>query len=365
MEGSPKTYNLLKGFINVLETKLDFKTALTNAITTYKFGTFITMYEVTKWIINIIILLFIITGFLFFADTFKNVIAYYKPLQQKEVYIYFFMTFILIILFVFLKPYSDPPAYKTKLELYKDRFIRLAHFFYGLPLKLFFIFICIYFLAIYLFWIFSFWFEINVPAYYYPILFIVVMLFLLNSVSFFQLFLGFIVYYFVKNRLIQKQKSQKSKKSQKNQKSKKSQKSQKALFVVFGLILATLFLFYFDSVASVASVRTISQPKSIDKNVFGVGIYIFFIFLCIFVFDLLKQYLDKQKINKQFNIGLSDYGTFPSFSFIKGWKQKNNNIWNQFITTFIKFIIFVFLSPTFLSVFIITMYLLLHFTIKD
>ena len=66
---------------------------------------------------------------------------------------------------------------------------------------------------------------------------------------------------------------------------------------------------------------------------------------------------------KNISINFSDFNSFPSFVFIKGWEQKDNNIVKQIGTILLKALLFMFFSPVFISVFIALMYYLLNITI--
>lgn len=600
--------------------------------------------KIFRGLLSFAILVYILFGILLFLIFIKFLIDNYSP----RIGTYIIIT-IFIILLTYIKGYSDCDGNKTSLELYKDRVFRLFNFFYFIPLKIIFAFLCIYFLFSYLFWSLSFWFEITIPNNYYPIIMILVILFCLNSMYFFQIFIGFIIYYYAKKifsrnkkriknykndyskyndnnsdeykynvlnvyygdkndgfndlikpdsegktkmdedealkrvirgaaeegsdyrRKITKEKVKTLIEMQKesdiigltydpafrgyvvdsfmlinsymyfinhkkklinlekldnlytikssdddydadvgefdfktklinkindkhNQTEIQSDSSMlfvkkrlnklilnnegknddfktllqehiqearehamktynvdeatvikiekvalsinakpysgmtvpqtdlinellykkdpsikfiatyphtlfkllksfndiglldyfdnfielskykknngyksKMILLIVVLIISTLFLFYFDN--GLYFIHNIMNPDNIinysDKNMFGLGIFIFFILTCLYLFDILKTYIDKPDTSKKLSIEIRDYNSFPGFpyiSFLNGWGQKTDGVWEQFLTMLLKLFIFIFCSPPFISVFIAVMYNLLNIT---
>lgn len=149
-------------------------------------------------LLNFAIIIYIIVGGFLFISFVNFLISNYIP--TKKILIYLIITAGIIILSYF-KGFSDCDGNKSSIQLYLDRVFRLSNFFYILPLKIIFAFLCIYFLFFYLYWCLSFWFKITMPKNYYPIIMILVILSCLNSMYFFQIFIGFIIYYYIKRAL--------------------------------------------------------------------------------------------------------------------------------------------------------------------
>lgn len=327
-----------------------------------------TMIFFMKLFVNLIIFFTIGLGFSFFIGIAVELMKKeYKIFTNPSLYIYLISTAIIILLFTLLKGYSECSSNKTTIELYKERAIRLANFFYIIPSKIIIALYCIYFLVIYLYWLFSFFFEIVLPKKYYQFIFAILLLTILKSTYILQLFLGFIVYYNIKkwgsfDKQFNKKKADNSNQKNENKAKRTKYNNTKTILLIIILVISTLILFFFDN--GLYFIYNKIYPEDIidysDKNNIGFIVYIFLIIVCLYLFELFKKYLDKSSDNKSFYVGFRDWGDFPGISFIKGWDIKQPIV--QIFTTILK-ITLLFCSSPFISVLITSLYYFMNLTL--